>query len=83
MTIHLRAVPTATREDQINALVRHMTADPAALRAVATEVVDGTDTLAAAGAEIVRLRELLGLPTPPPTPAGRTHADQPREGANQ
>lgn len=59
MTSHLRPVPNTTRTDKINALVHHATADPAALRAVATEVVDGTETLAAAAAEIVRLRELL------------------------
>lgn len=60
---HLHAVPASralTREEAIDALVRHMTDNPDAIRTVAAEAIDGTDTLAAAGAEIVRLRGLLG-----------------------
>lgn len=82
MSDHLRAVPNPmTRAERIDFLVAHMTANPDALRAFVAEVIDDTETLAAATAEIARLRDLLGLPTIHPT--GRTHADQPREGANQ
>lgn len=42
----------------------HMLDNPDAIRTVAAEVIDGTETLRAAGAEIVRLRGLLGMEVP-------------------
>ena len=60
---HLHAVPAArtlTWAEKIDALTRHMLDNPDAIRAVAAEIIHGTETLEAAAAEIVRLRGLLG-----------------------